>query len=125
MNVWPILTTVIRPVLTLWVASTVDVTLDTHLPQMEGHALVSVSTDHANMTEDISVSKHELHIFFLKIPTNAHHLPPITVSRHALTQKVAIPVIVGMDTYLTLMERLVRVSLVLLTSLHGKINTCM
>jgi hypothetical protein len=98
MNVWPILTTVIRPVLTLWVASTVDVTLDTHLPQMEGHAL---------------------------IPTNAHHLPPITVSRHALTQKVAIPVIVGMDTYLTLMECLVQVSLVLLTSLHGKINTCM
>ena len=64
MNVWPILTTVIRLVLTLWVASTVDVTLDKLLPQMEEHALVtpSVITDHANITEDILVSKHELYI---------------------------------------------------------------
>ena len=75
--------------------------------------------------EDISVSKHELYIcvpFDLQIPTNAHHLSPTTVSKHALTQKVAIPVIVGMDSHLTLTECLVRVSLVLLTRSHGKIH---
>ena len=52
-----------------------------------------------------------LHVYtFLQISTSAHHLTLITVNKHALTQKVAIPVIAMLGSFLVPMECLVQVS---------------